>query len=281
VEIDGITIRDSLVYNIRPIGCENLRIKNVKIIGCWRYNSDGIDMHNCVNVHVSNCFIRTFDDSICVKGFDCYYDGDVEAAVHAAMYRGGRSYDVFKNVLVEDCVIWNDWGIALEIGAETRAEEICNVTFRSCDIIHLGGPALNCLNVDYADIHDISFSDINIEADEVIPTPLIQTKDSEVYRNTDPDYMPPTISANVLFHHEYSAGGGRRGRNRDMVFKNINVYGNKLPRMEFFGHDNDHKTENILISDLRLNGEIITELPKSNFNIGHDTNNIRLEADRN
>lgn len=54
VEIDGITIRDSLVYNIRPIGCENLRIKNVKIIGCWRYNSDGIDMHNCKNVHISD-----------------------------------------------------------------------------------------------------------------------------------------------------------------------------------------------------------------------------------
>ncbi|MBO5653501.1 MAG: endopolygalacturonase, partial [Clostridia bacterium] len=68
VEIDGITIRDSLVYNIRPIGCENLAIRHVKIIGCWRYNSDGIDMHNCVNVHISDCFIRTFDDAICVKG---------------------------------------------------------------------------------------------------------------------------------------------------------------------------------------------------------------------
>lgn len=63
IEIEGITIRDSLVYNIRPIACRNLDIKNVKIIGCWRYNSDGIDMHNCVNVNIENCFVRTFDDS--------------------------------------------------------------------------------------------------------------------------------------------------------------------------------------------------------------------------
>ena len=76
ITIEGITIRDSLVYNIRPIGCSDLSIRNVKIIGCWRYNSDGIDMHNCIGVHISNCFIRTFDDSICVKGFDCYYEGD-------------------------------------------------------------------------------------------------------------------------------------------------------------------------------------------------------------
>jgi hypothetical protein len=157
VEIDGITIRDSLVYNIRPIGCENLRIKNVKIIGCWRYNSDGIDMHNCVNVHVSNCFIRTFDDSICVKGFDCYYEGDVEEAVRRAMYRNGKSYDVFQNVLIENCVIWNDWGKCLEIGAETRAKEICNVTFESCSIIHVCGSPLDCMNVDYADVHDIAW----------------------------------------------------------------------------------------------------------------------------
>ncbi len=71
VEIDGITIRDSLVYNIRPIGCRGLTIRNVKIIGCWRYNSDGIDMHNCENVLIEHCFLRTFDDAVCVKGFDC------------------------------------------------------------------------------------------------------------------------------------------------------------------------------------------------------------------
>ena len=47
IEINGITMRDSLIYNIRPMDCKNLSIGNVKIIGCWRYNSDGIDMHNC------------------------------------------------------------------------------------------------------------------------------------------------------------------------------------------------------------------------------------------
>ena len=202
VEIDGITIRDSLVYNIRPIGCEDLRIKNVKIIGCWRYNSDGIDMHNCINVHISDCFIRTFDDSICVKGFDCYYEGDVEAEVRKAMYRNGRAYDVFKNVVAEKCVIWNDWGKALEIGAETRAEEICNITFRNCDVIHLTGTVLDCMNVDYADVHDVTFSDIRIEADEVIPAPSLQRSDAERYVNHNPQYMPQTICVEVTYHHE-------------------------------------------------------------------------------
>ena len=279
IEIDGITMRDSLVYNVRPLGCENLNIRNVKIIGCWRYNSDGIDMHNCRNVHISDCFLRTFDDAICVKGFDFFYLSNEAEATQKAMYREGKCYDTFENVLVENCVIWNDWGKALEIGAETKAEEIRNITFRNCDIIHEIGPVLDCMNVDFADVHDVTYSDINIEADEVIPPPIIQTNDSETYVNNDPLYMPPTISVTVVFHHEYSGGGKRRGKNRNMVFKNINVYGDKLPNMEFIGYDEEHKTENILISGLTLNGEPLTSLPTENVIIGDFAENIRFESE--
>jgi polygalacturonase len=255
VEIDGITIRDSLVYNIRPIGCESINIRNVKIIGCWRFNSDGIDMHNCVGVRISSCFIRTFDDSVCVKGFDCYYDGDVAEAVRAAMYRGGRAYDVFKDVLVENCVIWNDWGKCLEIGAETKAEEISDVTFRNCDIIHVEGVPLDCCNVDYADVHNVTFRDINIECDETIPPMVIQRNDSDVYVNNNPTYIPRIIQASVVYHHEYSKGSEtRRGRNRDILFENINVLGDKVLKVKFDGYDADHKTERITIRNLMRNG---------------------------
>ena len=279
IEIDGITIRDSLVYNIRPTGCENLSIRNVKIIGCWRYNSDGIDMHNCQNVHIANCFLRTFDDAICVKGFDCYYKGDVEEAVRQAMYRGGKAYDRFSNVLVEGCVIWNDWGKALEIGAETRAEEIHNIIFRNCDIIHLCGPVLDCMNVDYADVHDVTFSDIRIEADETIPAPLIQKNNRETYQNPDPDYMPDTIRVEVTYHPEYSAGGNRRGKNRNFRFHRIHVYGDKAPRFYFKGYDATHKTENISISDFYFNGEPMTAPASERLTLGEFTENIAFLID--
>ena len=283
IEIDGITIRDSLVYNVRPVGCENIKIKHVKIIGNWRYNSDGIDMHNCVNVHISKCFIRTFDDCICMKGMTPLFVNnwdEMEAKTHEAMYRNGKAYDVFKNVLVEDCVIWNDWGKCLEIGAETRAKEFCNITFRNCDLIHLTGPALDCMNVDYADVHDITYTDINIEADEIIPKSLIQKSVDEVYVNHDLTYIPQTIWVHVTFHHQYSAGGTHRGRNRNMVFKNIHVFSDKMPRVRMAGYDEEHKTENILISNLCLNGEPLSELPEKNWEIGDFTDNIRLEADQ-
>ena len=56
---------------------------------------------------------------------------------------------------VSNCVIWNDWGKSLEIGAETRAEEIFDILFDSCHIIHACVNPLDCYNVDYADVHDV------------------------------------------------------------------------------------------------------------------------------
>ena len=276
--IDGITIRDSLVYNIRPIGCKNLNIKDVKLIGNWRYNSDGIDMHNCIDVNIDNCFIRTFDDSICVKGFDCYYEGDVEEAVKNAMYRNGKSYDVFKNVRVRNCTIWNDWGKCLEIGAETRAEEICNIVFENCNIIHVQGPVLDCCNIDYADVHNITYRNINVEYDDIILQGIYQYKDNEKYDELVNDYncAPPLIAANVSYHFEYSAGGTRRGKNRDILFENIYLSGRQPIKIEFVGFDENHKTSDVTIKNLYHNGERVTEIPKENFIQNEFCENIKL-----
>lgn len=274
IEIDGITIRDSLVYNIRPIGCRELTIRNVKIIGCWRFNSDGIDMHNCEDVTIEHCFLRTFDDSICVKGFDCYYEGDVEAAVQAAMYRNGQAYDVFRHVRVRDCVIWNDWGKCLEIGAETRAEEIYDIVFEDCDVIHTCGTVLDCCNVDYADVHDVTYRHIRVEMDEVVPPPRIQNLDDVPYGEIVPGYTPALIGVDVLFHHEYSAGGTRRGKNHALLFEDLFVYGNGIVQMFFGGYSDVYSCSDIVIRRIYQNGVLLTEPDSYRLTVGAHCSNI-------
>ena len=269
VQIEGITIRDSLVYNIRPLGCEKLDISNVKILGCWRYNSDGIDLHNCVNVNIENCFIRTFDDCICVKGMDCFYEGDVDAAVRAATYRNGKAYDVFKNVRVRNCVLWNDWGKCLEIGAETRAEEICDVVFEDCHVIHVMGRAMDCMNVDYADIHDITWRNISVEMEKRMCAPQIQKTDSDTYDFSQNKHVPILLGADVVFHSEYSANGARRGKNSKLFFENIHVFGAEKLKFVFSGYDEDHMTSDVTVKDVYLDGKPITtedyELKQNEF----------------
>ena len=258
VRIEGITMRDSLLYNIRPVGCTNLDISNVKIIGCWRFNSDGIDMHNCINVNVDNCFIRTFDDCVCVKGFDLYTAPDVTKAWHDAKYHNGKVYDEFRNVRVANCTLWNDWGKCLEIGAETKASRISEIHFENCRIIRGIGPILDCMNVDNADIHDVRYENIFIDYDEENPKPMIQQTDDETYVNADPTYMPRTILLNVTEHPEYSKCSPQRGKIHDFVFDNIRIYGPRGPRLRFVGWNEDHKVSNITIRNLYHNDKPIT-----------------------
>lgn len=255
VRIEGVTMRDSLLYNIRPVGCTNLNISNVKIIGCWRFNSDGIDMHNCVNVNIDNCFIRTFDDCICVKGFDLYTAPDVAKAWHDAEHHNGKVYNQFRNVRVTNCTLWNDWGKCLEIGAETKANDICSILFENCSIIRGIGPVLDCMNVDNADIYNVRFQNISIDYDEENPKPMIQQTDDQKFENVDPNYLPRTIRLHVTNHPEYSKGSPIRGRIRDFVFDNIRVYGKHAPRFYFEGYDETHKVSNVVVSNLYHNDQ--------------------------
>ncbi len=274
IEIDGITVRDSLAYNIHPRCCRNLHINDVKLIGNWRYNSDGIDMHNCEDVLIENCFLRTFDDCLCVKGMDCFYDGDVNQAVYEATHRNGEVYEEFKNVLVRNCVLWNDWNKGLEIGAETRAEKIYNIVFEDCDVIHAMGTALDCANVDYADIFHVTYRNINVEYEDVVPKPMIQTADAQVYENLDPDYAPTLLKVSVDNHPEYSVGGKGRGKCHDFKFQNIRLYSRQQPKIIFRGYDRDSLVENILVEDIYWNGKLLENLDDVNYNANEFTRNI-------
>ncbi len=260
IEIEGITIRDSLVYNIACFGCDTISIRNCKAIGCWRYNSDGIDLHNCRSARVAGCFLRTYDDSLCAKG------------------HSGYRYDTCEDILFEDCVVWNDWGKGLEIGAETRAEHLRGIVFRNCDIIHLTGPAIDIMNVDYGRVHDVLFEDIRIEYDPVIQRPAIQ-KDDETPFAVDPNstYMPLAVCFNIEKHPEYSGGLDRRGYIYDITLRNIRIHADRIPPSSFRGYDEEHAVFNITVDGLFLGDRRITSLEEGQFSLGEYTRNVTLQ----
>lgn len=270
VIIDGITIRDSLVYSVRPICCRRLKIENLKVIGNWRYNSDGINSHNSEDVVIRQCFLRTYDDTICVKGFD--YEQNEADMVH-----NGITYDVARNILVEKCVLWNDWGHTLEIGAETRAREICAVTFRNCDIIHHSEVACDVLNVDYAVVHDITYEDIRVEYQDVCQRQRLQMSDDDVFQeNPESTYLPSLISVNIFLVPEYAKDGIKRGINHSIHFKNISVIAPRMPESFIGGYDEQHQSHDIFIENLSLNGKLVNTLKDANVTQGPFSSNIYI-----
>lgn len=243
VSVEGIIMRDSLCYNISALNCENFTVNGIKIIGCWRYNSDGIDMQNCRNCRVSDSFIRTYDDCICIKG-----DSGCRA--------------VCADTLIENCVLWCDWGHALEIGYETCADEIRNIVYKNCTILRTSFDFLNIGCVDYADIHDIVYDGVRLEYTGDEKSPQYQKADGEEYADGDKKYTPEAIGAGIFHHFEYSAGN-KFGRIHDILYKDLEIFNAETVKISFSGADEEHKVERIVFENLRINGKKIDDLSET------------------
>ncbi len=270
ITVEGIIIRDALFLTLRPIACKNVTIDNVKIIGNWRYNSDGIDIVNCVDVSVKNCFVRSYDDSICLKGFYFLYSGGI--------FHNEKSYDSVDNCIIENCVVWCDWGQALEIGADVCARSIKNSVFRNCDVIRATCSVLDIQNVDYANIHDITYENIRIEYDIVSQPPRLQAKKDEKYIiDPDSDYLPSLISLHIFNHYEYSGGGVERGYIHNITFRDIYVTGPKMPPSKIEGYNEKHAISDITVSGLYYNGKHVTDMKDMNIEVGNFVTRFVLE----
>ena len=271
VIIEGITVRDPAFLAVRPIACENVEIDNVKIIGCWRYNSDGIDFINSSHSRVRNCFVRSFDDSLCLKGFFFLNQGE--------MFHNGQCHAVMDDVVYENCIVWNDWGKALEVGIDLCAMEVKNCAFRNCDIIHCHGSAcMDVSNVDYAHVHDIAFENIRVEYDPVIQQPAIQNNDDEVFRwNPVSPYLPLLFCLTIKYS-VYSFGGTVRGRIGNIDFKDIDVAAPHVPPSSFQGYDEEHKIEQVRINGLKFNGRSIDSAENAGISIGGYVDDVTVVA---
>lgn len=150
VTVEGVTFRDPPRWTmIVRAQSKNVAIDNVKIVGCWRYNADGINVCASEDVSIRNSFVRSFDDCIIARGsyLEC----------------GGP---LTRNVVAEDNVLWCDWGKCLEVWAGHRPCLIENVRFRRNACIAVDAIACD-VTTWFASpdtrIKDVAFEDIEVD----------------------------------------------------------------------------------------------------------------------
>ena len=235
--IEGITFRDSSGWTATVIQCDNVIFKNVKLIGMWRYNTDGIDFVNSRNCVVRDSFLRNFDDAIVLKGLKQFDSRNVE------------------QIFVENCTIWCDWGRALEIGAETCADEYRNILFRDCDIIHGDCILMDLQNGDRASVHHVIFEDIRCEYTRRQLRPVYQSDMSAPYCPGKELFVP------VLFKAHLYCGlwsdDNLYGENHTILLDNISVNaedGVNIPEIVLQGVNAAHRTYDITVRNLTFNG---------------------------
>ena len=72
IDVSDIILTNSSTWAMSMFYCSHINVDNVKIVGHWRYNTDGIDIVNSDHVSIKNCFVRSFDDTISIKAIYNY-----------------------------------------------------------------------------------------------------------------------------------------------------------------------------------------------------------------
>jgi hypothetical protein len=242
VNCQNVTIRD--VTLIEPAAwCLNLNhsrditVSGVNIIG-WCSNSDGITIQSCERVAVDNCFVRSWDDSLVVKG----YDGD-SRGIH---FRG--------------CVLWTDLAQSMEIGYETRAELIEDISFENMTVLHnFHKTVMSVHNSDNALVRGIRFQDITVE-------------DAQMGEGDGARLLVELTTTKSQW-----SKSAQRGSIRDVAFSGIRVLGGKDSSIRIFSFDREHNIDDVTFEGLDIKGQRITDLSQLRMNVNNrNGGNIRL-----
>ncbi|MHA6481711.1 glycosyl hydrolase family 28 protein [Paenibacillus sp. strain BS8-2] len=249
VKVEGVILKEATCWNLTMYRSEQCLVDGVKIISAF-YNSDGINPVSSKQVVIRNCFVRQRDDGIAIKAMDT---GNVDCFLvePEGELPGGEC----KNIHVENCVIWSDWGFALGVTYETR-KPISHVSFENCTIIHAthntpDQGVLGILVSDESEVRDIYFNHITVERSL---KPLIKL----VVKKT-----PWTVSEQL-------------GRIRDVYFQNIALIGGEKQPILIESFSPISNIENVSFEKIAVVGTPLEELDPSLCSISPYSHHIKI-----
>ncbi len=143
ITLREVTLTHSAFWTVHLVGCRDVLIDGIRILNDLRMaNCDGIDPDHCQNVRIANCHIECADDCVVFKNTAAAARyGPCEnitvtnctlTSTSAALKFGTESEGLFRNILVENCVVSrSNRGISLQLRDGGSVED---VSFRNIAI---------------------------------------------------------------------------------------------------------------------------------------------------
>ena len=147
VKIKDITIKNSPMWTVHPVCCNNICIDGITIINpSDSPNTDGINPESCSNVRISNCLIDVGDDCITLKSgeetdllqkrYPCENISITNCILlsgHGGIVIGSEMSGGVRNITVSNCIFnGTDRGIRIKTRRK-RGGVIENLMF--CDLL--------------------------------------------------------------------------------------------------------------------------------------------------
>ena len=139
VELRKTNFRSGAAWGLSFSLCTDLTIDSLHVENRAYWNNDGIDISDCKDVRISNCFINSADDGICLKSHNrgAWNDRVSISNCHiissaSAIKFGTESLGGFKNVTIDNIRIYY-CPIKILQNHKIRADFICEVSPFSLD----------------------------------------------------------------------------------------------------------------------------------------------------
>lgn len=124
VLLDGPTFQNSPAWNIHPLMCEDVTLRNLTVRNPWySQNGDGLDLESCKNTVIYNCSFDVGDDAICFK---------------SGKNKDGRERGMpTENAIVKNCIVYHGHGgfvVGSEMSGGVKNVHVSGCTFMGTDV---------------------------------------------------------------------------------------------------------------------------------------------------
>ncbi|MES2893105.1 MAG: glycosyl hydrolase family 28 protein [Bacteroidota bacterium] len=145
IRIHDVHIGNSAYWTVHLVGCNDVVISGITLLNSLKVrNSDGIDLDHSKNVRISDCYIESGDDCICLKN-----------------RREFEEFGACENITVSNCTMTSR-SCAIKIGSENM-DTIRQVVFNNC-IIKKSNRGIGIQNRDEGVVTDVIFSNMIVES---------------------------------------------------------------------------------------------------------------------
>ncbi len=233
VEITGVTLRGSSHWTIVPKSCQHITIRNVKLCNSRVQNDDGINPCNSQNMLITDCFIRSDDDCVAMKGLDF----------------AGQNSNV-EQITVENSILWCDRARIFLLGHESRAAFMRNITLRNLDIIHFTMTPFLFEPGEDMRLENLTVENIRLHGEGQREFIRLRPVVNQYMQNKVPGFIRNITFKNITLTGkpgEYLVqiqGADPNHNVTDVTFDNVSIAGSKLTPQSARLHKGNH-TENI------------------------------------
>ena len=229
IDISGITIRGAWHWTIVPRNSRDVVVRNVKLCGARVQNDDGINPCNSQNVLITDCFIRTDDDCVALKGLDL----------------NGPASNV-EGIRVENSTLWCDRARIFLLGHESRAPFMRDIRLRNLDIIHFSMTAFLFEPGEEMRLQDVTVENVRVNGEGQSELIRLKPVVNQYMHNKVPGYIRSvafgdlSVSGQPGPYRVQLSGADAQHDIQDVSFKHVQILGSELgatsERLELGGH---------------------------------------------